>query len=240
VYGISGGGGQAEYVLAHERMLVPIPDRLDCVHAACVPEVFITAHDALFTQAGLRLGERVLVHAVGSGVGTAAVQLARAAGARVLGTSRTPDKLARAQELGLDAGLSAEDFAADALRETGGAGVEVVLDVVGGPYLEGNVAALGTRGRLVLLSTLGGQDAPLPIRTVMSKRLRIFGSVLRARPLEEKIAASQAFAAQVNPLLASGKVRPVLDRLFSLEQVADAHAYIESNQGFGKIVLTLR
>jgi NADPH2:quinone reductase len=239
VYGICGGGGQADLVVAHERAVAAIPDVLDFVKAAAVPEVFITVHDALFTQAQLAMGESVLIHAVGSGIGTTAVQLARVAGARTFGTSRTPEKLDRAKQLGLDHGLAANGFAEAVHELTHGLGVQVVLDVVGGAYLAANVSALGAKGRLVILATLGGADQPLPVQTVMSKRLRIMGTVLRARPLEEKIAATQAFARHVNPLLASGAVRPVIDRVFALDDAPAAHRHMEANASFGKIVLAL-
>jgi putative PIG3 family NAD(P)H quinone oxidoreductase len=240
VYGIAGGGAQAEYVVAHERMLAPIPDRLDMVDAGGVPEVFMTVHDALFTQAGLVLGESVLIHAAGSGIGTAAVQLAHAAGVRTFGTSRTPEKLARAKELGLDVALGAEGFAEAVQRETGGAGVQVVLDVVGGPYLAANLAALAEQGRMVVIATLGGRgDKPLPFGLLMGKRITLMGSVLRARPLEEKIAVTQAFVRHVNPLLASGAVRPIVDRVFPFDDIAAAQAYLESNASFGKVILRI-
>ena len=239
VYGICGGGGQAELVVAHERAVARVPPALDLVTAAAVPETFITCHDALFTQAQLQMGETVLIHAAGSGIGTTAVQLARAAGARTLGTSRTPDKLQRATELGLDHALPADGFAASVLERTGGEGAHVVLDVIGGAYLAANVAALALKGRLVMLATLGGADQPLPVSEIMRKRIRIFGTVLRARPLEEKIAATSAFARHVGPLLAAGTVRPIVDRVFPLHEVAAAHRHMESNASFGKIVLTL-
>ncbi len=239
VYGICGGGGQAEYVVAHERMLAPIPDRLTTVEAGGVPEVFMTVHDALFTQAGLGLSEWVLIHAAGSGIGTAAVQLAKAAGARTLGTSRTPSKLERVCELGLDVPLGAESFVEGVNEATGGRGANVVLDVVGGPYLAANVTALAQRGRMVVLATMGGQSEVLPLGMLMGKRLRIMGSVLRARPLEEKIAVTQAFIRHVNPLLETGAVRPIVDRVFPLEEVAAAQSYMESNQSFGKVVLQM-
>src|SRR6266849_5925342 len=154
VMGLAGGGAQAEYIVAHEGMLVEIPQNLDFVQAAGVPEVFMTAHDGLFTQAGLQMGERVLIHAAGSGVGTAAIQLAHAAGATVFGTSRTPGKLERARELGLDVGLSDQNFAAEVKRLTDGNGVQVVLDFVGAAYMEQNLEALGMWGRMVFLSTM--------------------------------------------------------------------------------------
>ncbi len=237
VYGICGGGGQAEYVVAHERMLALVPERLTPIEAGAVPEVFMTVHDALFTQAWLSPGEWVLIHAVGSGVGTAAVQLAKAAGARTLGTSRTPSKLERVRDLGLDVPLDAETFVEGVAEATGGKGADVVLDLVGGPYLEANLTALALRGRMVVLATQGGQSEMLPLGTLMGKRLRIMGSVLRARPVDEKMAVTQAFIHHVNPLLANGTVRPVVDRVFPLEDVAAAHVYMESNESFGKIVL---
>jgi NADPH:quinone reductase len=239
VYGICGGGAQAQFIVVHERMLAPIPDRLDWVDAAAVPEVFMTAHDAMFSQADLGMGEAVLIHAVGSGVGTAAVQLAHAVGARTFGTSRTADKLERARALGLDVGLEAAGFA-DAVRaQTDGTGVDVVLDMIGGPYLADNFAALATRGRIVVLAAMGGGKAPLPFGMLMSKRARLMGSVLRARPLEEKIDVTRAFARHVNPLLAAGAVRPVVDRAMPLNEVSEAHAYLESDASFGKVILTI-
>jgi NADPH:quinone reductase len=239
VYGICGGGAQAEFIVTHERLLAPVPDRLDWTSAAGVPEVFMTVHDALFTQAELAMGESVLIHAVGSGVGTAAVQLARAAGARTFGTSRTPAKLERARALGLDVGLEAPGFV-DALRaRTDGTGVDVILDVIGGPYLVDNLAALATRGRMVVLAAMGGGKVPLTFGLLMSKRARLMGSMLRARPLEEKIQVTRAFVRHVNPLLAAGVARPIIDRVFALDEVAAAHAYMESDVSFGKVILTV-
>src|SRR5712691_8522438 len=159
VMGLVGGGAQAEYVLIHEGLLVEIPANLDFIQAGGIPEVFMTAHDALFTQAGLQMGERVLIHAIGSGVGTAAVQLARATGATTYGTSRTPAKLEAARALGLDVGLSDQNFAASIQRRTNGEGVHVVIDFVGAPYLEQNLLSLAPWGRLVFLSTMGGAQS---------------------------------------------------------------------------------
>ena len=237
VYGISGGGAQAEYIVTHERLLAPVPEALDWTAAGGVPEVFMTVYDALFAQAELGMGESLLIHAVGSGIGTTAVQLARAAGARTFGTSRTPAKLERARALGLDVALSATGFAERVRAETGGQGVDVILDVVGGPYLADNLAALALRGRIVVLAAMGGGNAPLPMGLLMSKRARLMGSVLRARPLEEKIEVTRAFARHVNPLLAASRVRPIIDRVFDLREVAAAHAYLESDASFGKVVL---
>src|SRR5438132_11000077 len=157
--GLAGGGAQAEYILTHEGLLLEIPQNLDFVQAAGIPEVFLTAHDALFTQAGLQMGERVLIHAAGSGVGTAAIQLAHATGATTFGTSRTPHNLEKARQLGLDFGLSDKNFAAEVNRLTNDGGVHVVLDFIGAPYLEQNLEALTTGGRIVFLSMMGGVEA---------------------------------------------------------------------------------
>ena len=242
VFGITAGGSQAEYVVVPESHLASIPDDLSFEEAAAVPEVFITAHDALFTQGRLRTGERVLIHAVGSGVGTAAAQLARAAGAgAVYGTARTREKVERAREFGMDEGLAVgEDprsFAEAVGGWTKGAGVNVLLDLVGASYLEANLEALAPRGRMLLVGTLGGASAPLDFRRVMGKRLRLIGTVLRARSVEEKAAAVRRFGAEVVPLLARRSVRPVLDSTFGLDEVAAAYARLESNETFGKVVL---
>jgi putative PIG3 family NAD(P)H quinone oxidoreductase len=243
VFGITAGGAQAEYIVVPESHIVEIPENLDWTEAAAVPEVFITAHDALFTQAGLEMGERVLVHAAGSGVGTAAVQLAHAAGAVVYGTSRTADKLERVREFGLDQAVTVDRDASqfvDAVREwSGGAGVNVILDLVGGPYLAANLDALALKGRMMLVGTTAGASAPFDIGKAMGKRVRITGTVLRARSTEEKAAAVGRFAAHVVPLLARGVVRPVIDKVYPMSEVAAAHERMESNESFGKIVLII-
>ncbi len=241
VFGITAGGAQAEYLLVPESALVEIPSNLDWAEAAAVPEAFITAHDALFTQAGLEMGERVLVHAAGSGVGLAAIQLGRTCGATVFGTSRTAEKLERARGFGLDEAVAVGNdpkIFADAVREwTNGAGVEVILDLVGGSYLAANLEALARRGRLMLVGTTGGGSAALNFGVVLGKRLRITGTVLRARSVEEKARATRRFAAHVVPLLARETVRPVIDKVYSMDEVREAHQRMESNESFGKIVL---
>ncbi|MDT7689853.1 MAG: NADPH:quinone reductase [Acidobacteriota bacterium] len=242
VFGITAGGAQAEYVVVPESHLAEIPDSLSFEQGAAVPEVFITAHDALLTQGDLRIGERVLIHAAGSGVGTAALQLARAAGAgAVYGTARTAEKIERARGFGMDEGVVVGDDArafADAVRAwTNGAGVNVLLDLVGASYLDANLDALAARGRMLMVGTLGGATAALDLQQVMGKRLRITGTVLRARSVEEKAAAVRRFGAQVVPLLARGSVRPVLDSVLALEAVSVAYARLESNETFGKVVL---
>lgn len=243
VFGIVGGGGYAEYVVTHERTLAPMPARLTWTEAGAVPEAFITAHDALFTQAHLRPSERVLIHAVGSGVGLAALQIVRAAGAVAYGDARTAGKVERARSLGLAGGVVVEGDLGEITRRVGqwtrDAGVEIVVDLVGGPYLGASIAAAAPRGRIVLVGTMAGRDASLPLGTVLGKRLTIIGTVLRARPLEEKILATRAFTAEVVPLLERGAVQPIVDRVFDLDQAADAHRYLESNAAFGKVVLNV-
>ena len=241
VFGIIGGGGYAEYVVTHERTLAAVPSRLTWTDAGAVPEAFITAHDALVTQAGLRPSERVLIHAVGSGVGLASLQIVRAAGGVAYGDARTAEKIERARALGLTDGVVVGGDLAEIPRRVGqwtrDAGVEIVVDLVGGPYLAVSIGAAAPRGRIVLVGTMAGREAPLPLGAVLGKRLTIIGTVLRARPLEEKILATRAFAAQVVPLLERGAVRPIVDRVFPLDQIAEAHRYLESNATFGKVVV---
>ncbi len=239
VMGLVGGGAQAEYLVTHEGLLVEIPDNLDYIQAGGIPEVFMTAHDALFTQAGLQMGERVLIHAAGSGVGTAAVQLARAAGATTYGTSRTPAKLEAARALGLDVGLSDPNFAADIQRLTNGAGVHVVIDFIGAPYLEQNLQALALWGRLVFLATMGGAHGDVNLGMLMQKRISLRGVTLRTRTLEEKMAVTRRFAAGVVPLLAKGQVKPVIEQVYPLEEIAEAHRVMGENRNFGKLVLRM-
>lgn len=237
VFGLLGGGGYAEAAVTHERALAKIPDRLSFEEAAAVPEAFVTAHDAMVTRAGLTSGETLLVHAVGSGVGTAAAQLGRALGAFVIGTARTADKLERAKALGMDHGIVAEGgvFAAE-VNKLGGA--RVVLELVGGKYVDEDLRAVQPLGTIVLIGLMAGTKGDLDLALVLRKRVTLAGTVLRARPLEEKIAAMRAFESQVVPLFARGKCVPVIDRVLPLDQAAAAHAHMASNAGFGKIVLT--
>jgi putative PIG3 family NAD(P)H quinone oxidoreductase len=243
VFGITAGGAQAEYVLVPESTLAPVPANLDWVEAAAIPEAFITAHDALFTQARLEMGERVLVHAAGSGVGLAAIQLARACGAICYGTSRTPEKLERARGFGLDEAVAVKDdpglFAGAVKEWTNGKGVDVILDLVGGSYLAANLESLAVRGRLMLVGTTGGASAPLDFGVVLGKRLRITGTVLRARSLEEKARATLRFSAHVLPHLERERMRPVIDKVYRMDEVRAAHERLESNESFGKIVLKI-
>jgi NADPH:quinone reductase-like Zn-dependent oxidoreductase len=210
--------------------------------AAAVPEAFVTAHDALVTQAAMRTGERVLVHAVGSGVGLAASQLIRALGGTCYGTARSADKIERARAFGLTDGIVVGDdlavVAAAVKRWTNGEGVSVILDLVGGPYLPVNVECCASTGRIILIGLLAGRSATLNLGSVLNRRVTIRGTVLRARTDAEKAAVTAVFVRDVLPLLERGAVRPVVERVFPLAQIADAHTLLESNRTFGKVVLT--
>ena len=240
VFGIVGGGAHAEYVAVPAATLARIPDGMSWTDAAAIPEAFITAHDALVTQGGLAAGERVMVHAVGSGVGLAVVQVARALGARTFGTARSADKVERARELGLDDGYVAGDLGeltAAARRWSGGEGVNLVVDLVGGAYVPASVLALAPRGRLVLVGLVAGATAMLPLGAVLSRRLTIRGTVLRARSIAEKAEATRRFVDAVLPLFTDGRARPVIDRVLPLDAIREAHQALASDATFGKVVL---
>ncbi len=241
VFGLAGGGAQAEYLVTQERLLAEIPANLNWAEAGAVPEVFITAHDALWKQAELRPGETVLIHAVGSGVGLAAVQLVRALHAIPFGTSRTADKVEQARQHGLEDGMAVrenfDDLIAAAEKWTGGKGMNVVLDLAGGPYVKASQKLLAPKGRMMLVGTVAGGSYELDARFMLSRRLQIRGTVLRARSLEERINVIRSFAAEVVPLLASGVVRPNIDHVFKMTDIAKAHQRLESNETFGKVVV---
>jgi putative PIG3 family NAD(P)H quinone oxidoreductase len=241
VMAITGGGAMARRITLHERALVPVPAGVPLVEAAAIPEVFFTAWDALVRQARLGAGETVLIHAAASGIGTAAIQIARATGARPLGTGRQRAKLARLAELGLPAADAIEvegaRFAAAVAERTGGRGAEVVLDCIGAAYFEENVRALAPRGRMVMLGALGGATGTAPIGMMLGKRVTVMGSVLRARPLEDKIELAREVAARVVPLFERGLLRPVIDQILPMTACADAHARMEANENVGKLVL---
>jgi NADPH:quinone reductase len=241
VFGLTAGGAQAEFLTINEALALTVPTTLSDVEAGAIPEAYITAHDALFTQGSLQPGDAVLVHAVGSGVGIAAMQIAHAAGCHVFGTSRSADKLERAVDLELDVPIdvTSELFDDVVMRATHSRGVDVIIDFIGADYFERNLNALASKGRLVSVSTLSGASAQLPINVMMRKRLRLVGTMLRHRPLDEKSAATRAFASAVLPLIANESIKVPIDRVFPLEQAADAHRYMEENKNFGKIVLTI-
>ena len=243
VFGLIGGGAHAEFLVTNELLLAEIPSSLDWAQAAAVPEVFITAHDALWIQAGLRPGETVLINAVGSGVGLAAVQLARAMHAVPYGTSRTPDKIDRARAFGLEAGLTVRDnfdeLAAAAERWTAGTGINVAIDLAGGPYGRAFQRVMAAKGRIMMVGSVAGGSYEVDARYMLGKRLQIRGTALRARSREEKIEVTQAFAREVVPLLAAGTLRTAIDSSFPLTEIVQAHARLESNQTFGKVVLLM-
>ncbi|MDQ3320859.1 MAG: NAD(P)H-quinone oxidoreductase [Acidobacteriota bacterium] len=242
VFGITAGGANAEFLLSDASLLVKIPDNLSFIEAAAVPEAFITAHDAIFTQANLTENEMLLIHAVGSGVGLAALALAKAKNIKVFGTSRTKDKLDKCRRFGLDEAILISDetnFAEKIKEKTNNKGIDVILDLVGAKYFAANLESLALKGRLILVGLTGGGTAEFNLGTALSKRLKIVGTVLRSRSAEEKAEATRKFAEEVLPLIAAGKIKPNLDKVFAVEAVEKAHKYLESNQSFGKVVLTI-
>ena len=242
VFGLVPGGAHADYAAAHEDTLCEIPAGIDWNGAAAIPEAFITASDAL-DQGQAAAGDAVLIHAVASGVGLAAVQLVRARGGVALGTSRSAAKMARAHDLGMAAGFDAsaglDTLAAWVRERTAGRGANVALDLVGGPYLRPTLDALAPGGRVILIGTVAGAEATIALGAVLRKRLTIRGTVLRSRTLDERAHDARAFAARIVPLIAGGTVRPVVDRVFPLEEIAEAHRVVESNATVGKVVLRM-
>jgi putative PIG3 family NAD(P)H quinone oxidoreductase len=226
VFGLVGGGGLADMVAVHERHVARIPDDLTDREAAAVPEAFITAHDALFTRAGLALGETLLVNGASGGVGTAAVQLGVAAGVRVLANARSHRE-------------ALTDLGAEPCQLAEARGVDVVLELVGAANLPGSLEALAVRGRIIVVGTGAGADAELSLRALMGRRASLMGTVLRARPVEEKAAAVQAFARSVVPHLAAGRVRPVIGRVLPIAEAAGAFDHLAAPGKLGKVLLEL-
>lgn len=239
VFGIAGGGAHAELLAVPARTAARLPAGISWTDAGAIPEAFITAHDALVTQAKLARGERVLVHAVGSGVGLAAIQVARATGAIPFGTSRTPDKIERAMPYGLERGATVADAAelAALVESWAPGGFDVVLDLVGGAHTPASIATLATRGRLMLVGLVAGANASFDLRRILSRRITLIGTVLRARSTDEKASATQAFSRDLGALLENGTLRAVVDRVFPLADIASAHRRMESNESFGKVVI---
>ena len=236
------GGGYAEEVVVPAGMLMPIPASWSLEEAAGMPEVFFTAFLNLFLEGDLGEGESVLIHGGASGVGTAAVQLAREAGCRVFVTAGTDEKTARCLDLGADLAVNyrKEDFAERIKDFTDGGGVDVILDMVGADYLARNLDLLKLNGRLVFIATLSGKEAGIDIRRMMGKRLTLKGSTLRARPLEEKVRIKEAFMARFWDALEAARIKPVIDRIFPVSEVEAAHAHMQENKNIGKIILKLR
>lgn len=236
VFGITSGGAQAELIKTHESILMKIPNGLNYTKAAAIAEAFITAHDALFTLSKLKRNETVLIHSAGSGVGIAAVQLAKLIGAKVIGTSRTAEKLEKCAKFGLDVPIlikSDADFA-DILRKLGG--VDVILDLVGAAYFRQNLESLKKKGRIVLVGLVGGAKTEFNLGIALSKRLTIIGTVLRSRSLKEKAQAIRKFERML-PFFEDQTLKPVVDKVFKVSDVRLAHEYIESNKNFGKVIL---
>ncbi len=249
VFGIIGGGAQAEYLAVPAVHCALVADHLDLVTMGGVPEVFVTVHDAMVTQAHVVAGEWVLVHAVGSGVGTAALQLAHELGAHVIGTARTPEKLERCRAMGLDVAIEPTrtadgaldiDALAWAIVEATGGGANVVLDLVGGDYVVADVNAAAPKGRIVCIGTIAGGRATLPIMAILGKRLTLIGTVLRGRDIAEKAAAMDGFVRDVVPMLDDGRIAPVVEATIPLERAEDAYALLESDSTFGKVILDCR
>ncbi len=241
VMGLLAGGGYAEQVIIHHRVAMKVPPNLSWAEAGATPEVYITAHDAL-RQCDFQAGESVLIHAAGSGVGVAAIQIARMLGATlVAGTAGSEEKLSRAKGLGLELGINyrTQDFADEIQKATGGKGVDVIVDVIGADYWERNLRSLALKGRMVLVGLMSGATTPANLGMLLAKRASARGTTLRARPLEEKALATRAFEKSVLPHVASGRIKVVVDRTFPLAGAAEAHRYMESNANFGKIVLEL-
>jgi putative PIG3 family NAD(P)H quinone oxidoreductase len=240
VCGLVVTGAHAERLVTNALTLAPVPDALDLQTAASIPEAFLTAYDALFAVASMALGDTVLVHAAGSGVGLAAVALAKRAGAFVIGTSRTAEKLRRASELGLDAAVEiGEDWPESVMAATGGRGVDVVLDFLGAGALDRNVAVLKTGGRIVQIGTLAGARAQLDLGPFMAKRATLAATVMRTRRLAEKIVLARALGERILPQVARGELRLPIDRVFPLAEMAAAHRYLESDRNFGKVLIDL-
>lgn len=239
VFGLSGGGTYQEYIAMHERLVAPIPDGLEMIEAGAIPEAFITAYDGLVLQGGLTAGKTVLVSAVGSGVGLAVVQIARSYGARVIGTSRTEDKLSRAKEYGLSEGIVVSDglFAEQVISTAGGA--DIIIELVAGAYVEEDIKCIKNKGRIIIVGLLNGARTSLNLGILLSKRARLVGTTLRARPIEEKILVMQAFIDEIIPRIKSGQLKASVDKVFPLEKVGEAHSFMEADSNFGKIVLTL-
>lgn len=241
VFGLLAGGGYAQYVGTHERLASPCPETISFAEAAGLAEACITAHDAL-EQAGFCCGETVLVHAAGSGVGLAAIQIAKQLGAsRIYATAGSNEKLEGAASFGVDVSINyrEQDFAEVVASKSGGQGVDVILDFVGASYLDQNIQALALKGRMVVIGLLGGLSAELNLMQVLQKRLEIRGTQLRSRTLEEKAMAVRAFERSVLPHIERGAIRAVIDQTFPLSDAASAHRLMESNANFGKIILTV-
>lgn len=241
VFGIAGGGTHAEYTVSHERLLIAVPDEIDTIQAAAIPESFITAFDALFIRAKTMPGEKILVHAAGGGVGTAVIQLANVSGCEVVGTSRSENKMAKIMEIGASSVINTSKgpFSEAVLEKTEGKGVHVCIDFLGGSYIEQNLKSLGRDGRLILLGLMGGIESKIDLEYLLNKRIQIITSQLRHRPIEEKILITRLFNQTIISQFSRGLIRPIVDSVFKLQDLAAAHKHMVSNDVFGKIVISM-
>ncbi|GAA4263614.1 zinc-binding dehydrogenase [Dactylosporangium darangshiense] len=236
VFGIVGGGGLADRVVVNERHLARVPESLSDAEAAAVPQVYMTAHDAIRSQAELQAGETLLVHGAAGGVGSAAVQIGLAVGARVVGVARSESSCRAVKAFGAEVVHDA-DFAAGVAGLTGGRGADVILELVGAPHFPANLDAVAVRGRIIVVGVGGGSGAQIPLLRLMQKRIRVQGTVLRARTIEQKAEVVRGFEREVLPILASGRVRPVIDQIFPARRVASAFDRLEGPGKFGKVLL---
>jgi putative PIG3 family NAD(P)H quinone oxidoreductase len=240
VMGIVSGGAYAEELALHERQAMAVPAGMSLHDAAAIPEVFITAWDALVVQGGLTSGRWAMVHAGASGVGTAAIQICKAIGARIIVTCSS-GKVQSCKDLGADVVVdySSQDFVEEVQKATNGKGVDVVLDVIGGDYVERNIASLAVKGHIIQVGVMAGKPMPFNVGLLLGKRASITGTVLRARPLDEKIAITQRFVAEMLPLFDTGALRPVIDSAYSMADVAKGHEFMATNGNVGKIVIDI-
>jgi hypothetical protein len=240
VMGVVSGGAYAEELVLHERQAMAVPTGMSLHDAAALPEVFITAWDALVVQGGLTSGRWAMVHAGASGVGTAGIQIAKAIGARIIVTC-SAGKVQSCKDLGADVVVDygSQDFVAEVATATGGKGVDVILDVIGGEYVDRNVASLAVKGRIIQVGTMAGKPLPFNVGSLLAKRASITGTVLRARPLDEKIAITQRFIAEMLPLFGTGALKPVIDSTYAFADIAQGQEYMATNGNVGKIVVTI-
>jgi putative PIG3 family NAD(P)H quinone oxidoreductase len=240
VMGIVSGGAYAEELVLHERQAMAVPADMSLHDAAAIPEVFITAWDALVVQGGLTSGRWAMVHAGASGVGTAGIQIAKAIGARIIVTCSS-GKVQSCKDLGADVVVdyTTQDFVEEVQKATGGQGVDVILDVIGGDYVERNVASLAVKGHIIQVGVMAGKPLPFNVGLLLGKRASITGTVLRARPLDEKIAITQRFIAEMLPLFGTGELKPVIDSSYAIADIAKGHEYMATNGNVGKIVIDI-
>ena len=240
VMGIVSGGAYAEELVLHERQAMAVPAGMSLHDAAAIPEVFITAWDALVVQGGLTSGRWAMVHAGASGVGTAAIQICKAIGARIIVTCSS-GKVQSCKDLGADVVVdyTTQDFVEEVQRATNGSGVDVILDVIGGDYVERNVASLAVKGHIIQVGVMAGKPLPFNVGLLLGKRASIMGTVLRARPLDEKIAITQRFIAEMLPLFGTGALKPVIDSSYPIADIAKGHEFMASNGNVGKIVIDI-